>query len=230
LNERRRDLCVKQYAKECDDAKPSSVMEAEKTLTGFNSRSASLKTFRSYCTQRHTTLEECLSFYSRHVHRHQRWKKAIKEQKSEAKLIEKLKTMKTDSTPLVLAYGAWGLIAGNDPCKRGNPPCIGVSLMRKLAKQFVVSPTPEHCTSKTCFRCLGPCGPWTEVEEKMEKKLRGLRLCTQRDCMLPLNRDKNCSINIGNNFLRLMNGAPPIAKMTSEELSFHRARLCLECN
>jgi hypothetical protein len=154
----------------------------------------------------------------------------IKEQKSEEKLYNKIRQMKSDSTPLVLAYGAWGLIAGNDACKRGNPPCIGVGLMKKMAKRFVVSPTPEHCTSKTCFRCLSPCGPWTDKEEDMGKKIRGLRLCTQRDCMLPLNRDKNASINIGNNFTRLLNGMTPLVKMTNEELSFHKSRLCLECN
>ena len=31
----------------------------------------------------------------------------------------------------------------------------------------------------------------------MGKKIRGLRRCTQRDCMLPLNRDKNGATNIG---------------------------------
>lgn len=50
-----------------------------------------------------------------------------------------------------------------------NAPCIGVGLMRKLARRFVVAPTPEAYTSKTCCRCLGECGPWTEVEEKMGK-------------------------------------------------------------
>ena len=230
LDERRRDLCVKQYAKECNDKKPDNVLEAEKALSAFNSRSACLDTFRAYCTQRHKTLEASLAFYSQPFHRHQRWKKVIKEQKSEEKLYNKIRQMKTDSTPLVLAYGAWGLIAGKDACKRGNPPCIGVGLMKKLAKRFVVSPTPEHCTSKTCFRCFSPCGPWTDKEAEMGKKIRGLRLCTQRDCMLPLNRDKNASINIGNNFTRLLNGMTPLVKMTNEELSFHKSRLCLECN
>jgi hypothetical protein len=230
LKERRKDLCVKQYATECSDKKPDNVLEAEKALSAFNSRSACLKTFISYCTQRHKTLDASLAFYSQSFHRQQRWKKVIKEQKSEEKLYNKIRQMKTDSTPLVLAYGAWGLIAGNDACKRGNPPCIGVGLMKKLAKRFVVSPTPEHCTSKTCFRCLSPCGPWTDKEEDMGKKIRGLRLCTQRDCMLPLNRDKNASINIGNNFTRLLNEMTPLVNMTSEELSFHKSRLCLECS
>ena len=32
-------------------------------------------------------------------------------------------------------------------------------------------------------RCLRECGPWAEVDVKMGKKIRGLRRCTQRDCM-----------------------------------------------
>jgi hypothetical protein len=228
LAQRRRETCVEQYKEEAEKDKPGSVVEAEKALAGFNSRSSDLTTFRAYCKQRHATLDACFTFYADYGHRQRRWKRAIKVQKSESKLYERLQALQTDKRPLILAYGAWGLTAGNDPCKRGIPPCIGVGLMRKLSKRFVVVPTPEHCTSKTCFRCLGACSPWKEVEEKMEKKIRGLRLCTQRDCMLPLNRDKNGAINIGHNFERLMRGESPIKAMTEEEVAFHRARLCLD--
>ena len=138
-------------------------------------------------------------------------------------------------------------------CNKGLPPCIGKGLMKKLALQFVVVPTPEHCTSKTCNRCLGSCGPWTEVEDEMArlpsrkingllcagpwtkkqlenaKSIRGLRRCTQRDCMKPLNRDKNAAINIGTNFMRLFKGESPIRSMTEEELKLHQASLCFEC-
>jgi len=230
LAQRRRETCVRRYGEEAEKEKPESVVKAEKALAGFNSRSSDLATFQAYCQQRHETLDICLAFYSDYGHRYRRWKRAIKEQKSESRLYERLQALKTDERPLILAYGAWGLVAGNDPCKRGNPPCIGVGLMRKLSKRFVVAPTPEHCTSKTCFRCLGACAPWKEVEEKMEKKIRGLRLCTQRDCMLPLNRDKNGAINIGHNFQRLMRGESPIKAMTEEEVAFHRARMCLDCS
>ena len=132
----------------------------------------------------------------------------------------------------MLAYASWGMVAGKAgaACNRGNPPCIGVGLMRKLARRFVVSPTPEAYTSKTCCRCLSPCGPWEEKEAEMGRKLRGLRRCTQRDCMLPLNRDRNGATNIGNNFRRLMEGVGPIRCMSDEDLAFHRASICLECD
>ena len=47
--------------------------------------------------------------------------------------------------------------------------------------------------------------------------------------MIPLNRDRNGATNIGANFTRLMAGLPPIRSMSDEDLAFHRASLCLEC-
>ena len=87
--------------------------------------------------------------------------------------------------------------------KRGNPPTIGVSLMRKLAQKFVVSLTPEHYTSRTCCRCTAPCGPWVELEAAMGKKVRGVRICQDERCKLPQNRDRTGASNIGLQFRRL---------------------------
>ena len=227
--QRLRDMRSRQYTDE-EREKPWNVKEAEEELAGFNSRSTDLSTFCSYCMKRRERMEECLSFYSRIEHRKRRWKASIKEQQTEERLYKRLKTLQTDSRPLVLAYGSWGLVAGraNAACK-GNPPCIGVGLMRKLSRRFLVSPTPEAYTSKTCCRCFGEAGPWKEMEEERGKRIRGLRRCTQRDCMLAMNRDKMGAINIGTNFLRLMEDKPTIRTMTEEDLAFHRASLCTEC-
>lgn len=231
LQQRQRDLRRRQYADEAQRGKPQEVKDAEANLAGFNSRTANLADFCAYCGKRHETLDECLAFYADMGHRRRRWKTVIKTQKSEERLYKDLEKMKTDSRPLVLAYGSWGMVAGRPgmACNKGNAPCVGVGLMRKLARRFVVAPTPEAYTSKTCCRCLGEAGPWAEVEEKMGKKIRGLRRCTQRDCMIPLNRDKNGATNIGTNFVRLMADQPPIRSMTDEDLAFRRASLCMGC-
>ena len=42
--------------------------------------------------------------------------------------------------------------------------------MRKLARRFVVAPTPEAYTSKTCCRRLSERGPWAAVEDRRAKK------------------------------------------------------------
>jgi len=231
--ERLRDLRSRQYADEARRGKSQQVSDAEAALAGYSSRSADLATFCAYCGKRHESMEACLAFYADLGHRRRRWKTAIKTQQSEEKLYKRLQGIQAqgDARPIVLAYGSWGMIAGRAgaACNRGNPPCIGVGLMRKLARRFVVSPTPEAYTSKTCCRCLGACGPWEEKEAEAGKKIRGLRRCTQRDCMLPLNRDKNGATNIGTNFARLLGGKVPIRSMNDEDLAFHRASICLEC-
>lgn len=229
--QRLRDLRSRQYADENARERTQETKEAETGLTGYNSRSVDLQTFCDYCNKRHGTLEACLASYATLPYRKRRWKTFIKTQQSEERLYKRLEALKTDDRPLVLAYGSWGMIAGRPgaACNKGNPSCIGVGLMRKLSKRFLVSPTPEAYTSKTCSKCFGDCGPCFETEDRMGKKIRGLRRCTQRDCMLFLNRDKNGATNIGTNFKRLFEDKPVIRSMTDEDLAFHRASLCFEC-
>ena len=112
-------------------------------------------------------------------------------------------------------------------------------MMRKLSKRFLVSPTPEQFTSKTCCRCLHPCAPWAEVEDKMKpilekrtkryKGIRGLRICQNDACKLPQNRDRTGASNIGLQFSRLFTGRGPIRSMTDDDLEFHRHDVCLRC-
>lgn len=231
--QRARDLRTRQYADEARRGKPGVVAQAETELAGYHSRTADLDRFAAYCAKRHATLDECLDFYGAIGHRERRWKTAIKAQQSEERLYQRLKGLQArgDGRRMVLAYGSWGMVAGRAgaACNKGNPPCLGVGLMRKLARRFVVAPTPEAYTSKTCCACLGPCGPWVEKEEGMGWKIRGLRRCQNEECMLPLNRDRNGAANIGTNFQRLFESKPPIRSMTDEDVAFHRAALCLEC-
>jgi len=188
-------------------------------------------------------MRDCLSFYGDIDHRHRRWKSYLKSQQSEERLYRKLRGMHTKGDPrtLVLAYGSWGLIAGRagSAANKKNPPCIGVGLMRKLGKRFLVSPTPEQYTSKTCCRCLHSCGPWVAMEahtklmvEKKHKRysgIRGLRICQNENCKLPQNRDRTGASNIGLQFTRLFTGRGAIRTMTDEDLELHRHALCLQC-
>jgi hypothetical protein len=68
-------------------------------------------------------------FYDNEEHRRRRRKTKIKTQRSEARLVNRLSAMHTkeDERKLVLAYGAWGLVAGRagSACNKGNPPAVG---------------------------------------------------------------------------------------------------------
>jgi hypothetical protein len=237
-NMRLKDTRSRQYESDLRNEKPDAVVNAEKQLVGFNSRSISLHTFCDYCVARRSVMNVCFEFYSGMQHRQRRWKRYVKTQKSEENLYRRLKTIQKDERPLVLAYGSWGMVAGRPgmACNKGNSPCIGVGLMRKLSKRFPVALTPEAYTSKTCCRCLGNCGRWTDVEDSMHHKtkrksseIRGLRVCQNTECRIPLNRDKNGATNIGRNFERLFSDQPPIRSMTDEDIAFHRASMCILC-
>jgi len=209
--------------------------EAESALCGTNSRSASLDTFREYVRERRKVLRVCLPLNAHLNLRKRRWKASIKTQQSEARLFDRLRALRCDERcdrrPLVLAYGSWGLVAGRpgSACNRGNPPCIGVGLMRKLSKHFVVCPTPEAYTSKTCCKCLGTCGPCAEVDDQRvlegKRRVRGLRRCQNEECMIFLNRDRNGATNIGNNFKRLFRGESPIRDLSDDEVQLSELRV-----
>ena len=112
---------------------------------------------------------------------------------------------------------------------RGNAPCVGVGLRNKLAKRFVVAMTPEQYTSKTCCKCLCPCGPWAELEED-GRKVRGARWQNEG----AVSAEPRCTgaANIGLQFCRLYEGNSPIRTMTDEEMEFHRLNttLCVACD
>ena len=59
---------------------------------------------------------------------------------------------------------------------------------------------------------------------------RCLRVCQHEGCGLLQNRDRTGATNIGKQFLRLFAGAPPLRAMSEEELAFHEASACLECD
>jgi hypothetical protein len=237
LAQRRRDMRTRQYADEVRCTKVAEVHAAEEELSEFNSKAPSLAEFAAFVTKRRKLNLECpelATFYAEEAHRRRRRKSKIKAQQSEARLVERLKGMheKDDSRPLVIAYGAWGLAAGQPgrPCNKGNPPAVGVGLMKRLALNFVVMPTPEHYTSKTCVKCGGTCGPHPTLKTKKDKEIRGLRVCQHEGCGILQNRDKTGATNIGINGVRLLHDQPPIRPMTDEELEFHRLAVCVECD
>ena len=228
--QRQREIRTWQYAREAKRGMPTEVATVERALAAHSSKTASLNGFCAYCAARHTTLEESLSFYSQIAHRKRRWKTSIKKQQSEEKLYYHLKQMQTGERPLLLAYGSWGLVAGRvGACNKGNAPCIGVGLMRKLSRRFVVAVTPEAYTSKTCNACGSMCGPWPELEAKRGKKIRGLRRCQNENCMLPLNRDRNAAKNIGTQCRQLLEGKGPLRAMSKEDETLQQLSLCFDC-
>lgn len=236
LAQRMRDLRSRQYADECKRSKPQDVADMERDLSRFNSKASSLEGFFAFASKRRELMTACpgmQQFYAEEEHRKRRRKTKIKAQQSEARLFKRIQKMhgSRDNRQMVLAYGAWGLAAGrpNMACNKGNPPAIGVGLMNKLARHFLVAPTPEQYTSKTCAACGGLCGPHPTLRTRDKKEIRGLRVCNHEGCGRLFNRDKLGARNIGTQFQRLIAKQGPIRDLTEEETEFHRLNVCLEC-
>jgi SAM-dependent methyltransferase len=236
LQQRQKDMRIRQYRDEAKRCKPWQACDAEENLSTLNSKAPSLQEFARYAQTRRRLLrehQEIHDFYDEEHHRDRRRKTRIKAQQSEARVVNRLAAMHSqgDERRLVLAYGAWGLVAGrpNQASNKGTPPAIGAGLMKRLALHFVVAPTPEHYTSKTCVKCLGPCGPHPTLKTKEGKEIRGLRVCQHEGCGLFQNRDKTGASNIGLQFRRLLQDKGPIRGMSDEELEFHRLDMCTEC-
>jgi hypothetical protein len=229
LAQRRRDLRTRKVADLVRCTKPAAVADAERQLSELNSKAPSLDEYARFSARRRALLREraeLADFYADLAFRERRWTSTIKAQQSEARLVKRLKGMHAVGDPrrLVLAYGAWGLVAGRPgtACNKGNAPALGIGLMRRLARDFVVAPTPEHYTSKTCIGCGGFCGAHPTLKTKTNKEIRGLRVCTNEGCGLRQNRDRTGATNIGVQFRRLVRGRPPLRPMSDEELEFKR--------
>ena len=90
----------------------------------------------------------------------------------------------------------------------------------------MLASTPDRGTSKTCCKCLGPCGPWKEVEEERNlPRFGALRICRDEGCKLPMNRDRSGASNVGFHGCRLFRGEAPSRTMRDEEREFHRPQL-----
>ena len=233
-------MCTVRFEYDGKKDKPLLVQEGEENLSEYNSRTVSLEKFKAYCECRRSFLASSLQFYGQIDHRRRRWIRTVRVQQSEMKLYHKLDSLRNDSRPLLLAYGSWGLTTARG--FKGLPPCIGKGLLRKISKRFLVVPTPEHYTSKTCAACFHACGAHPTLKrvvkkrlengsvESKEKEIRGLRVCQNESCKLFMNRDRMGSTNIATNFERLISGKPPIRQLSKEEKELNRLQcsLCSE--
>ena len=203
----------------------------ERTLSSTRSTSSSVAGFGAYVAARSAVLTPLLLHYREFFHRKNRWHARREGERSVANFAQRLLGMRrSEDEQLVVGWGAWGMVAGRpgQACNKGNRSCLGVGLLKRVAKVegILVVKVPEHMTSQTCCRCGHRCGRHDQVEENRSSdhgwwkrhEIRGLRLCQHSQCRRPLNRDANAAVNIGANLMLLLNGLPPIASMTEEEV------------
>ncbi len=221
------------YSKKMQAEKPEDIVAAEQEMSKYNSRSSDIERQTNYFKARRSHFDRFYGFYGDYLYRIRRWRSFKKDQKSIAILMNNLKAMSTKGKTTILAYGSWTKPAGFNPS--GIPSCIGIGLRRRLAAEFVVVPTPEHYTSKTCSKCFSSCGPFHELEamRRQQKKaqaktpeekkkasrltIRSIRRCQNEKCGVVLHRDRNAASNIATNFKLLYKDGTPLKATTAIE-------------
>ena len=215
--QRRAETFVKEHAAYDRAEVPDALRIAQDELSKHSSRSSHMDTIGAYFKCRREALTDTLAHYGHLKYRERAWSRFIRTQKSLTDFVRRIRGMRREGAPMILAYGSWANVAGRPGtvCNRGIAPCPGVGLRKKLSHHFIVVDTPEHYTSKMCSACGSLCGPCEEVDaehrkirmasaktEEEKKKasrfsVRGIRQCTNERCGVHLNRDLNAATNIG---------------------------------
>ena len=225
---------------------PEALVTDLESLSSCNSRSAYLERQHAYFTRRRTFLPTALTYYEQHWHRRRHWERHIASQRSLTDFVRRIRSLRRDDNKtLAIAYGSWGAIAGRPgaACNRSLPPCLGCGLRRKLAAHFLIIPTPEAYTSKTCSLCGATCGPCetvdhqhreartnaatTDVERQRAARfsVRGLRHCHNASCAAHLNRDRNAAVNIQRRCQTLLRNATLNVSVDDTDAEFEALRL-----
>jgi len=179
-------VSAKSYRDSTKPTDPERLKAAIASLSLHCKNAATGSGFRAYTDARRTAQPLLDATYADDdfMHRRLRWKAFIDKQKSLQGLVNRLKAIeRSTGKQIILAYGSWGMHAGEagSPVNKGSPPCLGVGLARHLARSFVVSWTPEHFTSKTCFHCgCHECKNHDKIAEQHRPK-RDARALKRRD-------------------------------------------------
>ena len=229
--------------------RPDALSQNIAALSEHNSRSSSLATQCEYFHRRREFLDEAIRHYSDAWHRKRRWERHVRSQRSLTDFVRRIRSLqREDDVPIALAYGAWGAVAGRPgaPCNKGAPPCIGRGLRKTLSRHFLVLPTPEQYTSKTCSLCGSLCGPCEEVDNHHRTRLldeatsddevrraqrfsvRGLRHCHNAQCAAHLNRDHNAAVNIQRRCEALLSDAPVSTPSDAVDNALESLRIWME--
>jgi hypothetical protein len=167
--ERRRRYDTARAYRHAHLSAPDAVDQAEKALSAHNSNGPTAAKLLQYLRARSAALPTLAPWYTHRQRRLLRWKRFINEQRSFSHFCDRIRKMvrqREDGSnrPLVIAYGAKGM--SNGLVVGGIPPCINTGLRKKLSREFLTVPVPEHYTSKRCFHCGGECGNHAHLAER----------------------------------------------------------------
>ena len=194
----RRFECHKNNKKKIDKIRDDNIKALETEISGCNSKACSIKNFKEYIKKKNEINDKLFNFYENKLFRKCKRKAYINTQKSEAKLVNKIKeTFQKDNKKICLAYGNW-----SQPKQMRNYfPTPSIGIKRMLCKHFKMVTVDEFKTSKLCACCSSENEKFQMRDNPKPYKtgsslVHSLLRCKNVNCNKFWDRDVNGSTNI----------------------------------
>jgi hypothetical protein len=175
----------------------NNISQIENSLKDYNSKSCDLTNFKSYISKKNEINKLLFKKYKNPIFRQYKWYGYMNKQRSEGKLINRIKQTFGDNSKIII--GDWG--TGKHMRNFISTPMIG--LKRKLKEHFDVYNVDEHRTSCLHYKTETKCENLylldkTNTSRRMHSILTAQLENQRLGC---INRDKNSCKNI----LKLVN-------------------------
>ena len=150
--QRMHDTKRKKYLKLLENyRKKSGILEIEKKLCDYNLKTVNFNNFKKYIDGRNSMNTELLKKYEKKIFRQYNWYSYINKQRSEDKLINKIKEKyleKNKKKELVIIMGDWN--SGHQMKNFISTPNIGIK--NKLLEKIKIYNIDEYNTSKINYK------------------------------------------------------------------------------
>lgn len=202
-NQRRKETKMKKYRNIHEELKKNTTIEGktikeyEAELSKFNKKSVNFDSFKKYVEARNEIYKTIHSFYEQKVFTRLRWYSYINRQKTEARFMNRFKSIYGDPTQTIVYIGDWEQFKH----RMFKEPVKGKGF-RKLFRKFgyIVLLVDEFRTSCRCAKCDGECVTFRKCQNprpwKKEEVITRHGLLKCKSCGRLWNRDENGSLNL----------------------------------
>lgn len=175
------------------------IDKIQSELTNLSSKTTYPLKFSDYLIQRHSVDKRTHDFYEQLLFRKMAWRRYVKTQQSEQKLIENIEDKY--GSDCIIGYGNWSRTSHQKYLR----PVPNKGLLKLISQNFNVYIIDEYCSSKKCHNCTEDTEkfrrrvsprprPWRK--DAGESLVHGLLRCKSEKCNTLWNRDVNGSLNI----------------------------------
>jgi hypothetical protein len=222
-NQRRLETRNKKYNKLTDKInketiiKNKSVKTIESELSIYSSRTVDYNKFIDYCKKKNEINRILYEHYSNKLFRKLKFNRYINTQKSESKMIKNFQKKYGKPENCLIVYGDYD----KKEHMKGKEPIISKRMKKIFRKnKYDLYLINEFRTSKLCNKCCSECVNFLERESHKPKDINketkrgktilvwGLVRCTNVNCNIIHNRDKNSTLNMYKISKAIINGNP----------------------